>query len=61
MRQYKVAPDIGCVDGKPVPGNRIVTLSEDQALYDLAMGRISPVEAKAAEKRGKESAGNDGD
>lgn len=37
---YRVAEGIGHVNGAPVPANRQVRLSDGEAAYDLALGRI---------------------
>jgi len=38
---YLVADGVEWIDGKPVPANRRVSLTEAAALYDLAQGRIA--------------------
>lgn len=45
-RVYRVADGVNHVAGAKVPANRKVTLSEREALYDLSLGRITPVRAK---------------
>lgn len=42
-KTYEVAPDVSWVNGKPVPENRRVELTEGEALYDLGLGRIKPI------------------
>lgn len=43
QKLYRVAEGIGHVNGAPVPANRQVRLSDGEAAYDLALGRIEPV------------------
>ncbi|WEK04562.1 MAG: hypothetical protein P0Y65_20700 [Candidatus Devosia phytovorans] len=38
---YLVADGVEWVDGKPVPANRRMSLTDAEALYDLAQGRIA--------------------
>jgi hypothetical protein len=40
-RDYDVAEGVPWVNGTRVPANRIVSLTEAEAHYDLALGRIS--------------------
>jgi len=40
-RDYDVAEGVSWVNGTRVPANRVVTLTEAEARYDLALGRIS--------------------
>lgn len=47
---YRVAPGVAEINGKKVPTSRKVTLTEAEALYDLAHGRIE-VEAPAKPAR----------
>ena len=47
-RDYDVAEGVPWVNGKRVPANRIVTLTEAEARYDLALGRISLKGARRA-------------
>lgn len=54
-RKYKVAEGVETVNGSPVPGNRLVELEPEQALYDLAHGRITPARG---EKGGSGDGGN---
>lgn len=39
---YRVAEGVDHVNGRKVPEDRRVTLSEAEALYDRALGRIRP-------------------
>lgn len=38
---YRVAAGVPEINGKPVPSSRKVTLTDAEALYDLAHGRIT--------------------
>ncbi|GHA13367.1 hypothetical protein GCM10007989_04960 [Devosia pacifica] len=49
---YEARPDVAWVNGKPVPKNRRVELTEAEAGYDLSLGRIAPVGSKAKPKSG---------
>ena len=40
MKTYTVADGVEWINGAPVPESREVDLSEAEALYDLALGRI---------------------
>lgn len=40
-RDYDVAEGVPWVNGTRVPANRTVSLTEGEARYDLALGRIS--------------------
>lgn len=58
---YVVAEGIPAINGKAVPSNREMELTEREALFDLSLGRIkrkAEVTAKPAGKKGQ--AGSDG-
>ena len=38
---YLVAPGVTEINGAPVPGNRRMSLTEAEALYDLSHGRLT--------------------
>ncbi|MGY6709708.1 MAG: hypothetical protein ACXIVF_15420 [Rhizobiaceae bacterium] len=57
-RQYRVRPGVTMVNGAKVPANRIVTLTETQARYDLDHGRIEPAR-KTRRRRKKAADGGD--
>ncbi len=50
-KTYRVAEGIGHVNGAPVPTNRKVSLSDQEALFDQALGRITPI--RTAKKTGE--------
>lgn len=39
---YEALPGVEWVNGKPVPKNRLIALSEVEARFDRDMGRIKP-------------------
>ncbi|MCR6672199.1 hypothetical protein [Devosia ginsengisoli] len=43
---YLVAPGVTTINGAPVPGNRRMSLTEAEARYDLAHGRLSLAPAR---------------
>jgi len=47
---YVVAEGISAINGKAVPANREVELSEREALFDLSLDRISLKESAAVVK-----------
>lgn len=40
-KKYIVADGVDWINGKRVPADRVVHLTEREALYDLALGRVS--------------------
>lgn len=52
-KQYLVADGVTHVNGAPVPENRKVTLTDAEALYERAVGRVSPIQAKPRKRRAK--------
>lgn len=48
-RRFRVAAGIESVAGQPVPKNRIVYLTEREALYEQALGRVETVTSRAKE------------
>lgn len=54
-RKYKVADGVEILNGAPVPESRIVELEPEEALHDLAHGRIAPVKG---DKGGSGDGGN---
>lgn len=54
-RQYRARPGVTTINGAKVPANRIVTLTDRQARYDLDHGRIEPV--RKARRRARKPAG----
>ncbi|MEP3049418.1 MAG: hypothetical protein ABJL55_16340 [Roseibium sp.] len=46
-KSYEVAERISVVNGAPVPDDRIVKLTDKEAMFDLANGRISPIVPKS--------------
>ena len=51
---YVVAPGVTEINGAPVPSNRRMSLTEAEALYDLAHGRLQPAPPrKTAAKDGE--------
>lgn len=43
---YLAAPGVAEINGAPVPANRRVRLTEAEALYDLAHGRLALLPAR---------------
>ncbi|MEP3638267.1 MAG: hypothetical protein ABJN14_13540 [Paracoccaceae bacterium] len=49
-KTYLVEPGFDVVNGMPVPANRRVKLTNGEAMFDLGLGRIRPLERKRAPK-----------
>lgn len=50
---YQVAPGVTEINGAPVPSNRRVSLTDAEALYDLAHGRLELVRKPPARPRAR--------
>jgi hypothetical protein len=50
---YVVAEGIPAINGKAVPANREVELSEREALFDLSLDRISLKPSRAAGRKSR--------
>ncbi|WP_029065622.1 hypothetical protein [Labrenzia sp. DG1229] len=57
-KTYYVAAGVEIVNRAPVPKNRRVRLTESEAIYDLALGRIS-ARKPAVTKKGAADKGED--
>lgn len=42
-KAYRVRDGVEWINGKPVPSNRIVELSQNEARYERSLGRLAPV------------------
>lgn len=51
-KAYKAAPGVRVVNGEAVPKNRIVMLTEAEALYQIAHGNVDPPGPKPTARRG---------
>lgn len=56
-KRYRVADGVAWVNGRTVPENRIVSLTEAEALFDLAHGRITPTGARRPRTKRKTRSG----
>lgn len=56
-KTYLVREGVGWINGARVPANRIVTLTDAEALYDKGIGRIEPQIAETDGKGKKPSGG----
>ena len=53
-KAFVAAPGVRSVNGSDVPANRVIMLTDVEALYDLAQGRILPAPTKPKRARRNE-------
>lgn len=56
MKHYIVKPDVQRIDGKRVPDDRVVRLSESAARYHLDMGQITEKQEKPQGRPARQAA-----
>lgn len=56
-RAYRVRDDVERINGKTVPADRMVYLTETEALFDRALGRLVPAQLKRPRRRRKREDG----
>lgn len=52
-RQYRAAEGVAWVNGKRVPENRTLWLTDAEAAFDLAHKRIAPVRRRSSRKKAR--------
>lgn len=50
-KKYLVREGVDWINGARVPADRIVALTDAEALYDKGLGRIEPLPAKAGSRK----------